>query len=695
MPLRSWIPLLLFLCATAGVCRADNRMWTDVTGEFQVEAELVDYGEDVVRLRRTNGAIIAVPREKLSRVDLAYLEGLSDATRGSENAAGVAPPGDHEGETRDAGAAGPPDPTGDSHPNAEPIPRPSDAVEAGRSGDDSTSPLVPSQAPPHVQLQHKLQAWWSALPDALRDRRQLGSLTAWLEWPLNGLAIAGWLGMAVVTGATALVLGRSSLGWFVVGLALPLLGLGWLLRLGDACLPPHRRSRALFALRALLIAICGAGLGYVAWMSDSLDGANLPQKLHQFAAWPSKILAALVAGWTLATYLTLVLAAILHRSLLGACCASLLPLAGNLLFAIGCRSRRAQTRWAIAFPLTRTAGRAQIRAMRASGQLAPATRVFWGRRLVYSGPLLAELASADQAVASLATEGIAATLRRLPKSSSLPPLRPSFAVGPGTAMLMVLVAVEDAPSAGSQASNTASPAPPAPATTGKRTVASLIDELSRTNQRECPQAIVAELVARKREAGPRVLEQLLLQIQATHQGARSGNAPNWRGCECLIQALARMRHEPAVVPMRYLSQLLANSGLDEQRRLAAELRSAADLIAGTPAAGSSGNGAIDTSVAIPLAPAEQHELEPQVGEPIRFPATSIICDMCAWPISPDDAYAVSPRYDVPADPSDVIRIYCSKCANERFFVALQHSQTLIEKSKEMALAHLRQTGRLR
>ena len=56
--------------------RADNasaREWTDITGAFRIEAELVEYKDGVVRLRKTDGSIVSVPLAKLSKADQNYV----------------------------------------------------------------------------------------------------------------------------------------------------------------------------------------------------------------------------------------------------------------------------------------------------------------------------------------------------------------------------------------------------------------------------------------------------------------------------------------------------------------------------------------------------------------------------------------------------------------------------------------------
>lgn len=54
------------------------REWTDVTGKFKVEAELIEVTDGAVRLqRRDNGKVVTVSIEKLSLADQQHLETLS------------------------------------------------------------------------------------------------------------------------------------------------------------------------------------------------------------------------------------------------------------------------------------------------------------------------------------------------------------------------------------------------------------------------------------------------------------------------------------------------------------------------------------------------------------------------------------------------------------------------------------------
>jgi hypothetical protein len=49
------------------------REWTDATGKHRVEAELIDFTEGVVRLRKADGQVIEMPLEKLSPADQRHL----------------------------------------------------------------------------------------------------------------------------------------------------------------------------------------------------------------------------------------------------------------------------------------------------------------------------------------------------------------------------------------------------------------------------------------------------------------------------------------------------------------------------------------------------------------------------------------------------------------------------------------------
>ena len=51
-----------------------GRKWTDITGKFSVEAELVDVGDGKVRLKKENGKVVSIPIERLSLSDRSFVD---------------------------------------------------------------------------------------------------------------------------------------------------------------------------------------------------------------------------------------------------------------------------------------------------------------------------------------------------------------------------------------------------------------------------------------------------------------------------------------------------------------------------------------------------------------------------------------------------------------------------------------------
>ncbi len=75
-------------CAVC-TCQARARKWVDATGAFSVEAELVDLRDGKVRLKKTNGHIITLLLEKLSKADQEFLEQRSGGPGSSGSATTV------------------------------------------------------------------------------------------------------------------------------------------------------------------------------------------------------------------------------------------------------------------------------------------------------------------------------------------------------------------------------------------------------------------------------------------------------------------------------------------------------------------------------------------------------------------------------------------------------------------------------
>lgn len=74
--------LVLFVLPLATAVGDKPRTWTDTTGQFSVEAELVDVDGDSVKLRRNDGSIISVPLTKFSAEDKQYLAKLPKVLEG-------------------------------------------------------------------------------------------------------------------------------------------------------------------------------------------------------------------------------------------------------------------------------------------------------------------------------------------------------------------------------------------------------------------------------------------------------------------------------------------------------------------------------------------------------------------------------------------------------------------------------------
>src|SRR3990172_10528783 len=72
---RAWMLAVGMLLVAASLAPA--RKWTDNTGQYSVEAELVEVKGDDVLLKKPDGSIIPVPITRLSDADRRYLEDLN------------------------------------------------------------------------------------------------------------------------------------------------------------------------------------------------------------------------------------------------------------------------------------------------------------------------------------------------------------------------------------------------------------------------------------------------------------------------------------------------------------------------------------------------------------------------------------------------------------------------------------------
>ncbi|MBN2473284.1 MAG: hypothetical protein JXB62_01650 [Pirellulales bacterium] len=74
--MKRLLPLVLLAALLATPATAAVRRWTDKTGRFSVEAELIDHGMKEISLKKANGKTVRVPISELSRQDQLYLKNL-------------------------------------------------------------------------------------------------------------------------------------------------------------------------------------------------------------------------------------------------------------------------------------------------------------------------------------------------------------------------------------------------------------------------------------------------------------------------------------------------------------------------------------------------------------------------------------------------------------------------------------------
>ena len=87
MNTRFSISTLIFLVVGTGIAAAPpaTRRWTDHTGEFSTDAELVEVKQDNVALRKASGSTVTVPLARLSDADREYLKNQSRADTNVSN----------------------------------------------------------------------------------------------------------------------------------------------------------------------------------------------------------------------------------------------------------------------------------------------------------------------------------------------------------------------------------------------------------------------------------------------------------------------------------------------------------------------------------------------------------------------------------------------------------------------------------
>jgi hypothetical protein len=72
---RQWLPLVVGLLVANSVANsAHAREWTDSTGKYKQQADLVAFDDQTVVLKKADGRLVAVPLDKLSKADRDYLK---------------------------------------------------------------------------------------------------------------------------------------------------------------------------------------------------------------------------------------------------------------------------------------------------------------------------------------------------------------------------------------------------------------------------------------------------------------------------------------------------------------------------------------------------------------------------------------------------------------------------------------------
>ena len=76
--------LLAQISAVAG-----GRTWTDSTGNYHLDADLIAFNDTAVTLEKENHQLVAVPIDKLSQDDQAYLQSKDVAEHSRQSAAAM------------------------------------------------------------------------------------------------------------------------------------------------------------------------------------------------------------------------------------------------------------------------------------------------------------------------------------------------------------------------------------------------------------------------------------------------------------------------------------------------------------------------------------------------------------------------------------------------------------------------------
>jgi hypothetical protein len=70
--------LVLVLAALFGHALGQSKTWRDATGKFSVEAEFVDFKDGKVQLKKKDGTVISIAKERLSKEDQSFIDAAQD-----------------------------------------------------------------------------------------------------------------------------------------------------------------------------------------------------------------------------------------------------------------------------------------------------------------------------------------------------------------------------------------------------------------------------------------------------------------------------------------------------------------------------------------------------------------------------------------------------------------------------------------
>lgn len=97
---RAITALAISVSMMAALALAESRNWTDSTGQFNIEAEFVEYSQGNVTLKKTDGETITLPMNKLSKADQTWIRALLRERLAERKAAEMRPGEQRSGEMR-------------------------------------------------------------------------------------------------------------------------------------------------------------------------------------------------------------------------------------------------------------------------------------------------------------------------------------------------------------------------------------------------------------------------------------------------------------------------------------------------------------------------------------------------------------------------------------------------------------------